>query len=348
LKLHYVFEYTDVDRAFWTEHLEGWVPERVFDAHVHVTDPGLRDRAPTDAERRAFWVNEVNEPMTLETARRCNAALYPGRDVKMLIFGHPSLRYDVEAANAYTSRAAAAAGWKGLALLAPEWTQNELVRALELPAIVGVKPYYSMIRGGSSDRNDEMEAGIFDFVPHRHLEVLDERRAWMTLHVPRAGRLGDPANVREITELRRRYPNVVLVVAHLGRSYTLPHAEEGIPPLAGDPGIYFDNSAVMNPDVHRLALETVGAERILYGTDNPVFYMRGRRQWQGRRYINRTSHPFHFNAEREPPEIEAAYTLYTYVALKALKDVSEELGLARRDVENIFHGNAERLLNRVG
>ena len=24
--LYYVWDYTDVDRAFWAEHLEGWLP----------------------------------------------------------------------------------------------------------------------------------------------------------------------------------------------------------------------------------------------------------------------------------------------------------------------------------
>lgn len=42
IPLHYVWQYTDVDRAFWQEHLEGWLPSRIFDAHTHVIDPLLR------------------------------------------------------------------------------------------------------------------------------------------------------------------------------------------------------------------------------------------------------------------------------------------------------------------
>ena len=119
-------------------------------------------------------------------------------------------------------------------------------------------------------------------------------------------------------------------------------------PLADDPEIYFDNSAVPNPAVHRLALEHIGPERILYGTDNPVFYMRGRRAWKARSYFNHTNHPFAFNKDRESPKIEANYTLYMYEALKAIKNTSRQLGLSRSQIRGIFHDNARRLIRRAG
>ena len=176
------------------------------------------------------------------------------------------------------------------------------------------------------------------------MELLNERRAWVTLHVPKADRLGHPDNIREIREIRRRYPDVILVIAHLGRSYTMPHAEEAIPQLADDEGLYWDNSAVFNPDVHRFALDKIGPERILWGTDNPIFYMRGRRQWSGRTYTNRTSHPFFFNKQREAAEIEAGYTLYLYEELKAIKDAAAALGLSAESTERLLCGNAMRLV----
>src|SRR5690606_6779229 len=118
---------------------------------------------------------------------------------------------------------------------------------------------------------------------------------------------------------------------------------EGLLPLADDPGLYFDCSAVLNPAVYRLALEHLGPDRILFGTDNPMFYMRGRRQWEGRTYINRTSHPFYFNKDRESPEIEARYTLYMYEALRAFKDACAATGVGADGVEKMCRGNAQRL-----
>ena len=131
----------------------------------------------------------------------------------------------------------------------------------------------------------------------------------------------------------------------MGRCYTEPHALEALPQFADDPGLFFDSSAVLNPACHRVALQHLGPRRVLYGSDNPVMYMRGRRQYRERAYINRTSYPFHFNHDREPPGVEAAYTLFMYEDLRAIKQACNELGIvAREEIEMIFHTNAARLI----
>jgi predicted TIM-barrel fold metal-dependent hydrolase len=336
-----------VDRAFWSEHLDGWLPQRIIDAHTHVTNPAHRLEPMTEEMRRQYWVNEVSEPIEAAAAERCIKTVFPGRAVRCVAMGPPSLSFDIEAASEYVRTECLKRGWHCLALLRPEWTAERVAAELAKPGVIGLKPYYSLIGHSRTTRDEHLEADIFDYLPHHALEVLDERRAWVTLHVPKADRLPHPDNISRIREIRRRYPNVVLVIAHLGRCYTEPHAREGLPPLADDPGLYFDISAVLNPAVHRIALQHIGADRLLYGTDNPVFYMRGRRQWQGTDYINRTNHDFYFNKEREAPEIEATYTLYMYEALKAIKDVCGEFGLGRREIEAIFHDNADRLIRSV-
>jgi len=346
--LYYVWQYTDVDRRFWRENLEDWLPPRIFDAHTHVNEPEFRVEEMTDQKRRQYWVNEVAEPIGASDAARCYELVFPGREFSCLAFGHPEPSYDVQRSNTALGRECVERGWYRLAVVGPDWSAERVAAELDQPSTLGVKVYYALIPGQDPTTRDKyLEASIFDFLPHHQLELLDERGAWLTLHVPKADRLAAPQNIAEIKEIRRRYPNVVVVLAHLGRSYTLPHAQESLPKLADDEGLYFDNSAVMNPDVHRFALETLGPRRILYGTDNPIFYMRGRRQWHGREYVNRTNHPFHFNRDREPPEVEAEYTLYMYEALRALKTACDDLGLERENVEAILYGNARRLVDTV-
>lgn len=346
--LHHIWQYTDVDAAFFAEHIDAWLPRRIFDAHVHVNDPALRVEEMTDERRRQHWVTEVAEPMPADALARCDEVVYPGRQVAHLAFGWPGLDFQVEATNEYARTECLARGWHSLALLRPQWPAERVAEELAKPGVIGLKPYYALIGRDPTTRDRYIESSIFDFLPHHALEVLDERRAWVTLHVPKADRLGHPDNIREIKEIRRRYPSVILVIAHLGRCYTAPHALEAFGPLADDEGLYFDNSAVLNPAVHRLALDLLGPRRILYGTDNPVFYMRGRRTWHGRRYINHTSAELHFNRNRhEPPEVEVTYTLYMYEALRAIKQACDEVGVGPDGVEAIFRTNAERLIRAV-
>lgn len=346
--LYYVWNYTDVDRRFWDRHFADWLPPNILDAHIHVSLDSFRFQPKTDAMKRQYWVSEVNEPIDMETLCRCYETVFPGRQVDCLVFGQPSLEIDFEKNNDYIERECEKRGFHGLVLLDPRWDTARLEKELDRPNIIGLKPYYAMIGVNRETRDQYLEASIFDFLPHRALEVLNERGAWATLHVPKAGRLGHPENIREIKEIRRRYPDIILVVAHLGRCYTEQHALEGLLPLADDSGIYFDTSAVINADSHYIALKHIGPDRLIYGTDNPIFFMRGRRQFAGTSYVNRTNHPFYFNKEREPAEIEARYTLMMYEDIYAVKQAMIRLGMERSDaVEKVFHSNARGLVEKV-
>jgi hypothetical protein len=345
--LYFVWKYTEVDRAFWMEHLEGFLPARIIDAHTHIFPAHLRRWPMTEQMRRQYWVNEVAEPIDAATTHRCIETVFHGRDVRCLAFGSPSLDFDLPALDEYVRGECRRRGWWSLAILDPSWTAEQLEAELDKPGVIGVKPYYALLGRTPHTRDQYLESSIFEFLPHRHLEVLDARRSWVTLHVPRAGRLAHPDNIREVLEIRTRYPGVTLVVAHFGRCYTEPHARAALPQLAGQEGLYFDNSAVLNPAVHRLALGLLGPSRVLYGTDNPVFYMRGRQKWEGQTYINLTSHPFHFNRQRESPQVEATYTLYMYEALRAIRDACADLRLTDTDVKAIFHDNAQKLIQSI-
>lgn len=345
--LHHVWHYKQIDRDYWSRHLEDWVPQRLIDAHVHVFHPDHRLIQMSEQMKRQYWVNELIEPITVEQTASCDTLVFPDREVTHVAFGFPSLEYDIEADNAYLQDAIPSRGWFCLVVLRPQWSAERVEAELNKPGVIGLKPYYSLISFNPDTRDQHLEASIFDFLPHHVLEVADRLASWVTLHVPKADRLAHPDNVREIKLIRERYPNVRLVIAHLGRSYTLPHAQESLPHFRHDPGLYFDCSAVLNPDVLRFALETIGPNRFLYGTDNPMFYMRGRRCWQGRTYTNHTDHPFHFNQQREPDEVEARYTLYMYEALAALRRSCEELSLSAGEVQAIFHDNAYNLINEI-
>ena len=189
--LHHVWEFTDVDRDFWQQHLESWLPRRIFDAHTHVSQPEFRVEEMTDQKRRQYWVNEVAEPIGAAAAARCYDLVYPERELSCLVFGHPSQDCDVRAAKVRLQRDCVSHGWYMLACIGPDWPLDEVAGLLDLPRVIGVKVYYAMIPGQDRNtRDSHLEASIFDFLPHEQLDLLNRRRAWVTLHVPKADRLG--------------------------------------------------------------------------------------------------------------------------------------------------------------
>lgn len=346
--LHFVWEYNKRDRDFWNEHFEDRLPASIVDAHIHLDCAEFHHEEMTDAMRRQYWVNEVNAPLTADELDHADRLVYPGRDVKHLVMGFPSLELDVDRSNDYVSAQAAKRHWPALTMLIPQWTAERLEKELAKPNIIGVKPYYALIGRSPESRDKYLEADIFDFMPHPLLEVLNEQKAWVTLHVPKAGRLPAPNNIRQIQELRRRYPDIILVIAHIGRCYSKQHAVEGITPLAEDEGLYFDSSAVINPEAHAAALKRIGPDRLIYGSDNPIFYMRGRRQINGLKYVNRTSHPFFFNKEREPKEVEKNYTLMMYEDIRSVLAACDKCGYGDvTSIGKIFGANAQRLFSQA-
>ena len=338
---HPYFQLRDVDRLFWSERIAPFLPNELFDAHRHIATPQHLD--PISPERiKRNWALEVARHETLEEAQLGYAQLFPGKSVSCLAFGLPLRECHLDENNAYLSDRLQKTASSALALTTPEWKAEKVAHWLRQPRIIGIKPYQDLIAGF-----DGGDVSVFDFCPHEHLEVLDEVGGWLTLHLPRSERLSHPHNIAEIREIRQRYPRIVLVVAHIGRSYAGRYAREGLPALCEDEGILFDTSAVLNPAVYALALDRVGPQRLLFGSDFPILYLRGRRRWEGDRYINLTSGDYSWNTHREPPEVEATYTLYVYEAIAACIDTCHALGFDAAALRAIFHDNARRIADHL-
>ena len=73
---------------------------------------------------------------------------------------------------------------------------------------------------------------------------------------------------------------------------------------------YFDTAAVLNPEVYELALTTLSPERILFGTDEPIFLWHGKRTWTKTGYQNLAREDFAWNTHSEGRKTEAGYTFY--------------------------------------
>jgi len=338
---HPYLELRDVDRKFWAERINPSLPPAIFDAHRHIAAP--EDLEPFTLERRkSNWDFEVGVQESLEEVQVGYSQVFPGRSVSFLAFGPPFRECHLEQNNAYRSNGLRGTDSAALALTSPEWSAEKVAEWLRQPRIIGIKPYYDLVPGCKGD-----DVSIFDLCPHEHLEALDEVGGWLTLHLPRKERLADPDNLAEIREIRQRYSRIVFVIAHLGRCYSGRYARVGLPAICSEEGILFDTSAVFNPAVFAVALDRVGPERLLFGSDFPIFYVRGRQKWDGDIYTNLTERDYGGNVDRDPPEVVANYTLFIYEAIAACIDMCRGLGFDQKALSAIFHDNARRLVDRL-
>jgi hypothetical protein len=355
---------TDVDRAAYRDEIGPWLPERILDFHVHVRLP--EHTGPIAPERiAANWAMEVDVAQPWGDLRATYGSLFADRDVSCVAFGAVYRETFTDANNAYILAGAADPANRAVPLMCtrPEWPAEKVAAGLA-SGFAGIKPYPDFVPGGSGSAGaspsnfvpggsgsagaspSHGEVGVFDFLPDGHLRALDDAGGVLMLHLPRAGRLGDPANLREVRDIRQRFPCVRMVIAHVGRAYCLPTAQRGLPQLASDDGIFFDTSANLNADVFRYALDAVGPARLLYGSDLPVTLMRGVREHVGEKYINFTSETYGWNTNRKAPEVEAQYTFFLYEELRALICAVERAGLGKDAMRRIMHDNGAHLLRR--
>ena len=328
----------EIDRKVYEEEINPWLPPVIFDCHVHVWLP--KHVGPISRERYGEnWAIEVCHRQSWEDLRDTYRALFPKQGVRVLAFGLPFRETDIERSNEYVFAGASDPDSRARPLFVtrPDWDAGRIGDAMAR-GFIGIKPYPDLARQGMAG------SGIYDFLPPSHLSILNDLGGALLLHLPRPGRLADPDNIREVLEISENYPSIKMIIAHIGRSFCLPTARRGLPHFVGREAIYFDTSANLNPDVYQYALETIGPNRLLFGSDLPITLMRGVREHIGERYINYTDGPYSWNVNRKSPEEEARYTYFLYEELRALLKGIERAGMGSEAVEKIMYLNAAKLL----
>ena len=334
------FQRTDVDAAFYAAHLRGRLPPRIFDVHVHIDLPEHVRGVPR-ARILSDWALECGIILPVEDALRCAAELFPGVEYRIAALPFPIREADLEENNRYLARKQKEGLVTAFMCVRPEWDPEEVERQLLDGEFAGFKPYPDMVAGAKG-----AAISIPEFLPPAQWEILDRHKKSVMLHIPRARRLADDDNVRELLEFRQRYPSVTIIIAHLGRSFCPVYLSEGLRKMGGAAGFFFDCSGVINPEVYDIAFGRIDPSRILFGTDMPTFFWHGRREWTETAYLNLTREPFSWNRNRRDPAEEASYTLFLYEQAKAILDAMDRHGFSDNQKRAVFHDNAARILGQ--
>jgi predicted TIM-barrel fold metal-dependent hydrolase len=345
-----LFQVKPIDRVFYETHLRDFLPARIIDVHAHVWLDEHKAKASHAPVRTVSWPSRVALDNSIEDLDETYRLLFPGKCVIPQIFSNLATGDDVDAANAYTSACAARRAYPALIFAAPQWSGAEFENRVLAGGFVGAKVYMTMADAYIPAK----EMRIFDYLPHHQLEVLD-RHGWIAmLHIPRDGRLKDPVNLAQMLEIERRYPNVQLIIAHVGRAYCPEDVGNAFEVLAETRRMRFDFSANTNAEVFTQLIRAVGPRRILFGSDMPILRMRMRRICESGRYINLVPQGLYGDVsgdrnmrELSGPEAEQL-TFFMYEELAAFKRAAEATGLSQVDIEDVFYRNASHVLRAAG
>lgn len=342
-----LFEVKTVDREFYEKRLRDWLPDRIIDAHTHVWLKRFKKRKEPDVKvRTVSWPAKVADQNPVEHLIETYELMFPGKSVTPLMFASLSPEKMLNQANDYVARASKKHGFPALIFSNPRWRVAEFERKIKIGGFYGAKCYLTL--APSYLPADEIR--IFDYFPHHQLEILNKRGWIMMLHIPRNARLRDPVNLTQMLEVEERYPNIKLIIAHVGRAYCPEDIGDAFKVLAKTKKMCFDISANTNAEAFRQLLETVGPKRVLFGSDLPILRMRTRRICENGKYINLVPKGLYgdVSGDSHMREVEGQeaekLTFFMYEELDAFRRAARAAGLTRADIKDVFFNNADLMI----
>ena len=335
------------DKQYYEEILKPFLPEKFIDCHTHVWlmehDPHKTLRSGTQN-----WPGLVAKENSIEDLNETNRLLFPDNKVISVLYGDCAVSIDRKAVNSYVAEKAIDNGYPALYLCHPDTPAEELERIiLENPVFKGIKVYLQFAPAYLPA--DEIR--IYDFLTKEHLAVCDKHGWVVQLHIARPKRLADPVNYIQLLEIEQNYPNLQLIVAHLGRAYANEDIGDALDYLKNTEKTVWDFTANTNDWVMEQVLQRFGSDRFIYGSDFPIFRMKSRRTVENGVYINEIPQgQFPYEAikgdshMREIPFPEAErITFFIYEEMNACRLACQRMGLGKRDVEKIFFSNSARI-----
>lgn len=338
---------TAYDRAFYEEELRDFLPDTFIDCHTHIGKKSFMTKIKETEGRTAAWAEMVAPDNPIEDLLETNATLFPGKKVIPVLYPQTDAAVDTVLANQYVLANKKRLGFPALYLSRPEEPVEEIERKVTEGGYAGLKVYLEFAPAYLPTE----EIRIYDFLPKEQLALADRLGLVVQVHIARPKRLADPVNYVQLLEIEENYPNLQLIVAHLGRAYAKEDIGGALEYLKHTQKTVWDVTANTNQYVIEQVLSYFGPDRFIYGSDFPILRMHARRVVENGFYINEipqgslgdVSADAHL---REVPYPEAdKITYFIYEEMAAVKRAAKELGLSKADTDKIFYGNSARIFH---
>ena len=345
-----LFEVKKVDIDFYQQKLKNFLPDKIIDTHSHIWLQNLVNNNDDRSDRILSWPARVAMENPIEDLIEGYKLFFPDKEViPFFCPGNVISRSSIERLDKYCAESSSKYNYPSLALLNPDWDADKVESVIKDGNFLGAKVYLTF----APDYIPLGEIRIFDFLPHHQLEVLNKNNWAVILHIARSKRLGDPVNIAQLLEIENQYPNIQLIVAHVGRAYCPGDVGNAFEMLKDTKNMVFDLAANTSSDVMEMLIDAVGPKRILFGSDEPISRMRMKRICENDEYINLVAKGAYGDLSnvphmREVPDNQSdKFTFFIYEIIDSFRRAADKTGLSDKDIEDVFYNNAMRIINHA-
>ena len=331
--------------SIWTKELKDWVPDEIFDAHVHLGRQ--EDMSMGFSEERLKNALSTFSHLTLSEMKDWHGNLYSGKKISgVFAFAFPLLEMNFVRANEYIVNVMQADPCVNGFI----WTNPndikltvDIFKKAELKGarFTGAKPYYDILRKSNFDSLME------EILPLKLLEFINSEKLILMLHTTGKG-IGDRKVRDYIKFISEKFPAIKIVLAHMGRHLSVADFEEFMKSeLPAIPSVYLEMSSSSQTEIYKMVLENAQlSKRLLFGSDIPFGLITGMEQWsETAGAIFRTRDKYTWSDADSYGYADLTYN--TYHVIKALKDAIDSLKLSQKETDalknNIFLNNALNL-----
>lgn len=241
------------------DSFSAWLPDEIIDCHAHCNRE--RDVMSIGEKSRAHMLSTFPYYSLEDSAWVRNTFFHPGKHVRTLRFPKTFQGVDHRAANDYLLRESPAEDRVALFGL-PEDVEYT-TSMLSHPRVSALKMYYSYVEPTAKT--------IYEFFKPEILSVAQELDKPIILHLPKM----IVYSIDDLLRMLDDFPRLRVVIAHLGLSkFLLPGLREAFLRIADNPNVYMDTALNPSAEVVGLAIECLGAGRVMYGSDEPLHLIR--------------------------------------------------------------------------
>jgi predicted TIM-barrel fold metal-dependent hydrolase len=315
------------------------LPDLIVDTHVHAGAPEHFSEITIPDHVRTHMMSTF-PVTTIEMSRNIDATLLPGQDIQKLRFAHAFTGIAHRAVNQYLL--SNSPNTDRVALFGVSNNAEDVIYTrehLRSGAYAGLKMYYN----ASNPPKEEMD----EYFPPEILDVAEDERIPIILHLPKSLY----RSAEEVEMAAARNPELKIVLAHIGVAHVVRPELDGIlHRFAAAGNVYVDTSGVDSAELVLKAMQHLGPDRVMYGSDEPLNLIRSvvyDNPDVGPRLL--VDHDYHWADRQEQARwrhlADKPFVHNQWRQLQAILDAVDMFAARSSDktrlLEKIFHGNAQ-------